>query len=127
MTRIPEDRISLSEVVGTIKPLMSKSTFYGSKKDPGPRWTEIERLDLRSGPYGVTADRQRFERWYREIQGELASTPHAIAARLGDHARRTPSEATYGEQVAALCSALDHGAITRQQFDHALATLPPAA
>lgn len=126
MTRISADRISLSEIVATIKPLMSKSTFYGTKQNPGPRWTEIERLDLRSGPHGITADRQRFERWYREIQGELASTAHAIAARLGARARRTASVGTYGEQLAALCSALDHGAITRQQFDHALATLPAA-
>jgi hypothetical protein len=127
MTHIPPDRISLAEIVRTIKPLMSKSTFYGTRKNRGPRWTEIERLDLRGGPYGVTGERQRFERWYREIQGALASTPHAIAVRLGDHAKRIPSDTTYGEQLAALCSALELGVITKRQFDYALATLPPAA
>ena len=122
----PPDRISLSEIVKTIKPVMSRATFYGSTENPGPRWTEVDRLDIRHGRR-ITADRQRFERWYREIQGELASTPHEIAARLGDRARRAPSKATYGEQLAALWSALEQGAITRQQFDVAMATLPSAA
>lgn len=127
MPPVPPDRISLADIVKTIKPVMSRSTFYGSKENRGARWTEIQVLDLRRGRYGITADRQSFERWYREIQGELASTPHEAATRLGGHARRAPSQATYGVQLAALCSALEQGAITRQQFDHAMATLPPAA
>ena len=126
MNPIPPDRISLTEIVKTIKPVMSKSTFYGSQQNPGPRWTEIEHLDIRCGRR-ITADRRRFERWYREIQGDLASTPHEIAARLGGRGRRAPHQGTYGEQLAALCSALERGAISRQQFDHAMATLPPAA
>lgn len=83
MPLVPPDRISLADIVKTIKPVMSRSTFYGSKDNRGARWTEIQRLDLRRGHYGITADRQSFERWYRTIQGELASTPHEVATRLG--------------------------------------------
>ena len=124
MKKIPQDRISLTEILRTIK--MSRSTFYGARRD-GPRWTEVDRLDIRSGRYGITADRKRFERWHRELQGPPARMPHPRAARLGEHARHAPSKETYGEQLAALCAGLEKGAITRDQFDHALATLPPTA
>jgi hypothetical protein len=127
MKLMPPDRISLSEVVRTIKPLMSRSTFYGSPEDRGPRWTEVDRLEIRSGRYGVTADRKRFERWYRELQGDLATSPHATAARLGGNARRVATEETYGQQLAALCAALQKEVITQDQFERALATLPTAA
>lgn len=125
MSSTPPDRIRLSEIVQTIKPLMGKSSFYGSREKPGPRWTDVERLDIRVSRKGVTADRERFERWYRELQGGLGYEPHPTAARLSRARRRpAPTETTYGEQMAALCAALDNGAISREQFDGAIATLP---
>ena len=121
MPNTTTERISLSEIVTTIRPLMSKSTFYGTKQNPGPRWTEVAKLDIRSGRHGITADRQRFTRWYRELQGQLATAAHPKSARLGDRARSSAD--TFREELVLLCAGLAAGRITEDDFDRAVVTL----
>lgn len=75
-------RISWREAKRYLQPFMSKSTWYGTRERPGPRWTMVERLDIREGP-PLTMDRDRFFAWLRELAGDLAYEPQD-----GVHRRR---------------------------------------
>lgn len=122
-------RIPLGEALDELDPLMSRSKFYGQKSagKPGPRWTMVEQLQIRSGRNGLTLDRRRFERWLKTLQGELAHDAHPNSARFGKHAASSGQERSYGEQLAHLCHALESEAISRQQFDRAVASLEAGA
>lgn len=119
-------RISLSDALKELKPLMSKSAFYGDKKagKPGPRWTMVDKLQIRTGRNGLTLDRRRFERWLSTLEGEPAHEAHPNSSRLGHYSNSNESGApSYGASVGALYRALEAGAINREQFDRALASI----
>jgi hypothetical protein len=117
------DRISLAEMLVSLAPMMSKSSFYGTSRAPGPRWTLQEKLDLRNGANSITADRMKFNRWLSTLYGESAALPHPNAIRLGRHACPQPSAEPYGVRMAILCEALASGTISKEQFDKAVHSL----
>jgi hypothetical protein len=124
-TRHPApDRIRLSEALAHLRPIMSRSSFYGSVSRPGPRWTLIGYLDLRNGP-PITLDRKRFFRWLRKLVGGPATGRQRGSERLGERACPTAphSSSNYGEALAALCRAIEAGHITRDAFKRAVADL----
>src|SRR5690606_13583667 len=102
-------RISLSEALTLLKPVMSKSSFYGSADNPGPRYTHIHALDIREGRR-ITLDRRKFLRWLDRIVGPPATSRSVRAARLNGH--RKNGNLSEPPSIAALCQALKEGAIT---------------
>lgn len=122
---VTADRIGLSEALIDLEPFMGKSTFYGSAAIPGPRWTMVERLEIRCGKR-VTLDRAKFFRWLKELSGELAVNRHSSSRRLGmSQNRKVDTRRSYGSAVLELCQALNDEKITREQFDQALINLDP--
>jgi len=117
------DRISQAEALQRLKPIMSKSSFYGTVGKPGPRWTEIDRLDIREGP-PVTLDRARFEKWFETLMGAPAMSRSNCYRRFGANSEMEAGpRATYGSQLVELLRALQAGIIDRDQFDQAAADL----
>jgi hypothetical protein len=119
------ERIALSEMLTRIRPLMSRSAFYGSRSAPGPRWTLQDKLDIRIGSAAITANRNKFEAWFSVIQGSIATGAHPNAQRLGLHAVPAPtrSDESYGVRLAVLCEALAQQRISQEQFDAAVESL----
>lgn len=119
-------RIRLSEALEHLSPVMSRSSFYGTSRNPGPRWTHIERLDIREGP-PITLDRRAFLAWLDELAGALARGRNPNANRLGDYTRSDASDIDdsldYVGQLLMLVRALESGRISQEQFDRAVRDL----
>lgn len=118
------ERIRLSEALIHLQPIMSRSTFYGSGAEPGPRWTMVAELDIREGP-PINMDRTRFFRWLRRLRGEPASSRQPRSERLGERAApaRFGYDGRYGLHLAALCRALETGKISEEMFQRSVRDL----
>jgi hypothetical protein len=112
----------VSEALRQLTPYMSRSSFYGTSKDPGPRWTMIDQLDIRDTGTHLTLDRGRFERWLRTLVGERATAANDRAGRLGSAgARKAPN--SYGEAIATVLRAHEKGLLTKLELERALTDL----
>jgi len=118
---LPE-RIRVSEAIRLLKPYMSRSAFYGTATNPGPRWTMVDQLDIRDSRSHLTLDRRGFERWLRELVGDRATAAHRRVERLGEAAARKRPE-SYGEAVALVLRAREEGVLSREEAERALRDL----
>lgn len=111
-----------------MKGVISRTEFYlRHRHDP----EIIRRLDIRQHPTkarGLHCDRQAVLDWIDELvqshEPALESSPNAN--NLGKHSkpdRRRSNDDSFGVQLAALCAALEEGAITRVEFERAKADL----
>lgn len=120
---VTPERIGITEALVHLAPFrIKRSTFYGSSREPGPRWTMIDELDICDGP-PITMDRRRFYRWIKTLKGKRAIERSANAGRLGENAMPAIATESYGDHLSVLCSALAAGMITQEQFDRAVADL----
>jgi len=115
-------RIRASDALRQLAPYMSRSRFYGTAINPGPRWTMVDQLDIRDSGSHLTVDRGRFERWLRELAGDRATAANGRAERLGEAAARKPPE-SYGEGVALVLRAREDGLMSRDETERALRDL----